>query len=198
MSLLKQKNMQQPDLGSITLNSERLMLSPVSRAFVEDMFNEFTADITRYMMPKPAGNIDDICTFIDISREKMIAGDQLVMAILEAETVQFSGVCAIDGKEQGVTAELGVWLKKSAQGRKLGREAVALLVQWARDNLVLSHLTYPVDKNNLSSRKIAESLGGVVVSEGQRESQSGDRLDELVYQIDAQSHLSLGVAHPVS
>jgi len=106
------------------------------------------------------------------------------MAILDAETVQFSGVCAIHGKEQGETAELGVWVKKSAQGKKFGHEAVALLVQWAKDNLALSHLIYPVDKSNIPSRKIAESLGGIVVSEGQRESLSGNRLDELVYQID--------------
>ncbi len=185
MGLLKQKSTQQSNLGSVILNSERLMLSPLSRAFAEDIFKEFTADITRYMVPEPAGHINDICTFIDISRKKMMAGDQLVMAILEAETVQFSGVCAINGKEQGVAAELGIWLKKSAQGKRLGREAVTLLVQWAKDNLTLSHLVYPVDKNNIPSRKIAESLGGVVVSEGQRKSLSGNHLDELVYQIDA-------------
>ncbi|VAW98709.1 hypothetical protein MNBD_GAMMA19-1505 [hydrothermal vent metagenome] len=184
MGLLQQKNTQQENSGSVVLNSRRLMLAPVSRAFAEDIFKEFTADITRYMRPKPARHIDEICRFIDVSVEKMNAGDQLVMAILDAETVQFSGVCAIHGKEQGITAELGIWLKKSAQGKSLGREAIALLVQWAKYNLALSHLIYSVDKNNIPSRKIAESLGGVVVSEGQRKSQSDRHLDELVYQID--------------
>ena len=115
----------------------------------------------------------------------MAVGDQLVMAILETETGQFSGVCAIHGKEPGVTAELGIWLKKSSQGKKLGREAITRLVQWARANLVLSYFIYPVDKNNIPSRKIAESLGGIVMDEGQRASLSGNRLDELVYKVDA-------------
>jgi len=52
MGLLKQKNTQQSDLGSVVLNSERLMLAPVSRAFAENIFKEFTADITRYMVAK--------------------------------------------------------------------------------------------------------------------------------------------------
>ncbi|MCF6255786.1 MAG: GNAT family N-acetyltransferase [Gammaproteobacteria bacterium] len=184
MGLLKQKNVQQELPGFVVLNSKRLMLAPVSRAFAEDIFKEFTADITRYMRPKPAGSIDETCMFIDASREKMSTGDQLVMAILDADTVQFSGVCAIHGKEQGIAAELGIWLKKSAQGKNLGREAIALLVQWAKYNLALSHLVYSVDKNNIPSRKIAESLGGIVVSEGQQKSQSGKHLNELVYQID--------------
>jgi len=183
MGLLQPKNTQQTGFESVVLNSERLMLTPVSRAFAEDIFKEFTADITRYMVPKPTGHIEDICTFIDTSIEKIRIGDQLVMAILDVGTVQFSGICAIHGKEQGETAELGIWLKKSAQGKKLGREAIALLAQWAKDNLVLSCLIYPVDKNNISSRKIAESLGGVVVSESQRKSLSGNCLNELVYHI---------------
>lgn len=115
----------------------------------------------------------------------MAVGDQLVMAILETETGQFSGVCAIHGKEPGVTAELGIWLKKSSQGKKLGREAIMRLVQWARANLVLSGLVYPVDRDNIPSRKIAESLGGIVVAEGQRTSLSDTSLNEQVYRIDA-------------
>ncbi len=183
MALLQQKHTQPLSPGSVVLNSKRLMLTPVSRAFAEEIFKEFTADITRYIVPKPAGHINEICAFIDTSIEKMNAGDQRVMAILDADTVQFSGVCALYGKEQGITAELDIWLKKSAQGRGLGREAIALLVQWVKDNLMLSHLVYPVDKNNIPGWKLAESLGGVVVSESQRESLSGNRLNERVYQL---------------
>ncbi|HHJ15740.1 MAG TPA: N-acetyltransferase [Gammaproteobacteria bacterium] len=185
MCLLKQKCSQTQDLSIVEIESTRLKLVPVSRKFARDIFREFTADITRYMVPKPVDHIDEIYAFIDTSREKMAVGDQLVMAILETETGQFSGVCAIHGKEPGVTAELGIWLKKSSQGKKLGREAIMRLVQWARANLVLSGLVYPVDRDNIPSRKIAESLGGIVVAEGQRTSLSDTSLNEQVYRIDA-------------
>jgi len=183
MSLLKQKCGQAPDLSLVSIESERLKLVPVSRKYSRDIFREFTADITRYMVPAPVDHIDEIYAFIDTSREKMVVGDQLVMAILETETGQLSGVCAIHGKESGVSAELGIWLKKSSQGKNLGREAIMRLVQWARDNLVLSGLLYPVDRDNIPSRKIAESLGGIVVAEGQRTSLSGASLNEWVYRI---------------
>ena len=185
MSLLKQKCSQILDLSCVEIESTRLKLVPVSRKFARDIFREFTADITRYMVPRPVDHIDEIYAFIDTSKEKMVAGDQLVMAILETDTGQFSGVCAIHGKEPGVTAELGIWLKKSSQGKKLGREAITRLVQWARANLVLSCLIYPVDRDNVPSRKIAESLGGIVVAEGQRISLSGASLNEQIYRIYA-------------
>jgi len=184
MRLLKQKCGQTLDLSLVEIETERLKLVPVSRKFARDIFREFTADITRYMVPTPVDHIDEIYAFINTSREKMAVGDQLVMAILETQTGQFSGVCAIHGKEPGVTAELGIWLKKSSQGKKLGLEAITHLVQWARANLVLSNFIYPVDKNNIPSRKIAESLVGIVVTEGQRTSLSGANLNEWVYRIN--------------
>ncbi|MGV6806720.1 MAG: GNAT family N-acetyltransferase [bacterium] len=184
MNLLKQKCGQTLDLSLVAIESKRLKLVPISRQYARDIFREFTAEITRYMVPKPVDHIEEIYAFIDTSREKMLVGDQLVMVILETVTGQFSGVCAVHGKEPGVSAELGIWLKKSAQGKKLGREAVTCLAQWARVNLLLSGLFYPVDRDNIPSRKIAESLGGVVVAKGQRTSLSGTRLNEWVYRIN--------------
>jgi len=184
MGLLQPKNTQETGFESVVLNSKRLMLTPVSRAFAENIFKEFTPDITHSIMPESTGHITDICTFIDSSIEKMRTGNQWVLAILDVETVQFSGICAIHGKEQGITAELSVWLKKSAQGKRLEHEAVAALAQWAKDNLVLSQLVYPVDKNNISNWNIAEllakPLNGVVDSKNQRESETDNRLNELV------------------
>ncbi len=180
MGLLQQKKTQLVSLESVVLNSERLMLIPVSRTFAEKIFNEFTTDTAHDMMPEFTGRINDICTFIDTSIEKMRTGDQLVLAILDTETVQFSGICAIHGKGQGITAELGIWLKKNAQVKKAKHETIALLAQWAKDNLVLSRLIYPVDKNNIPSRKSAEPLDNVMAPGYQQESESGNRLAEQI------------------
>jgi len=76
------------------------------------------------------------------------------MAILDADTVQFSGVCAIHGKEQGIAAELSIWLKKNAPGKNLGRETIALLVQWAKYTLRCPILFIPLIK----TRYLAEKL----------------------------------------
>ncbi len=185
MGLLQQRNTQPVNLESVVLNSERLMLTPVSRTFAEKIFTEFTTDTAHDMMPEFSGHINDICTFIDTSIEKMRTGDQLVLAILDTETVQFSGICAIYGKEQGITAELGIWLEKNAQVKKTDHEAIALLTQWAKDNLVLSRLIYPVDKNNIPSRNSTEPLGDIMAPGHQQESVSGNHPAERIYPVDA-------------
>ena len=57
------------------------------------------------------------------------------------------------------------------------------LADWARENIVLKHMVYPCDKENIPSRKIAESLNGSIVREGEVKSISGRILNEVVYNI---------------
>lgn len=54
---------------------------------------------------------------------------------------------------------------------------------WADKNLDYDYLIYPVCKDNIPSRKIAESLGGTVISSGIKVFPSGKRLEEVVYHI---------------
>ena len=83
--------------------------------------------------------------------------------------------------------ELGIWLKKSAQGMGYGSEAIRALKDWADRNLDYVYLVYPVDRNNSASRRIPESLGGKPVASYEKMSMGGNRLDIIVYRIDAES-----------
>jgi hypothetical protein len=73
--------------------------------------------------------------------------------------------------------------KKSAPGKKIGREAVAGVYTWAVNNPEFDYFIYPAHKDNIPSRKIAESLGGVVVSSGKKVFPTGKEFDEVVYHI---------------
>ncbi|MEH2435865.1 MAG: GNAT family N-acetyltransferase [Nostoc sp.] len=81
------------------------------------------------------------------------------------------------------TPELGIWLKKSAHGHGFGREAIHVLKDWVDKNLEYNYLSYPVDKRNIPSRKIAESLRGKIFREFQQINKSGYLLDEVEYRI---------------
>lgn len=116
----------------------------------------------------------------------MKSGLELVFAISKVGSGGFLGICAIHGTNDPQVAELGVWIKKSAHGKKFGREAVRYLAEWGRKHLLLSYFIYPVDRDNIPSRKIAESLGGIVLEERVRKSMSGATLNEIVYRIEAQ------------
>lgn len=185
MGTLKPKRTALQDLLAVEIVAERISLVPVSRDYAPDIAREFTAEITRYMVPKSADDREQVHTFIDSSRENMAAGSELVLSILDAATGEFLGICGLHDRENGDTPELGIWLKKRAHGAGLGREAMRALVDWAQDKLDFSYLIYPVDKNNRPSRKLIESIGGIAFGECLKQSMSGHTLDEVLYRIEA-------------
>jgi ribosomal-protein-alanine N-acetyltransferase len=166
----------------VIIDTERLSLIPIGRKYAQEIFREFTNEITTYMYPKPAEQIEETYSFIDGAMEKNKRNEQLQMVILVKETKEFIG-CAGLHKIKTRTPELGIWIKKSAHGHGYGREAIAGFEDWAQKNLDFDYLRYPVDKRNIPSRKIPESLGGQRGKEYKKTNLSGDLLDYIEYQI---------------
>ncbi len=164
------------------IETERLLLVPVSEKYAQNMLEELTDEITEYMFFYSPNSIEEEYEFIKNSREKMEQGTDLIVTILDKTTKEFLGGAGIHSINTP-TPELGIWTKKSAHGKQIGREAVTGLKEWADKNFDYEYLIYPVDKSNIPSRKIVESLGGKVVSEGIKESPFGKKLDEVVYHI---------------
>ena len=183
MALFKFRPTVTPDLLALTLIGKRVLLSPVARGFARDLLVEFNEEITRYMIPRPVEHIAQMYDYIDACREKMLLADELTLVISSIDSGEFLGVCALHGDASQARPELGIWIKQSAQGRGLGREAIRILLLWMRENLDFRYLTYSVDKNNLPSRKLVESFGGQVLQHRLQPSMSGRMLDQLVYQL---------------
>lgn len=172
-------------LSAVEIVGERVRLVPITNKYETDIFHEFTEAVTRYMFPKPPETIDDARAFIQRSHETMQAGNNLQLVILQRETSEFLGCCGLHGKDNGRKPELGLWLKTGAHGHRYGREAITILVDWAKKHLEVDGFIYPVDRQNIASRKIPESLGGQIAREAQVMAQSGQVLDEVVYEIPA-------------
>lgn len=164
------------------IETDRLLLVPISLDFDKDIFREFTKEITVYMSPKPPDKIEETREFIKSSLEKMKKNEDLQMVVLKKDTKEFLG-CAGLHRVNTPTPELGIWIKKSAHGNGYGKEAVFGLKKWANENLHYECLIYPVDKDNLPSRKIPESLGGVIEKEFDKKKLSGNILHEVEYRI---------------
>lgn len=170
------------DVTVLEIETERLRLIPVHKKYASQMLEELTDEITRYMSIYPPKTIDEEIAYITDSLERMKKGTDLSLVILDKTTNEYLGGAGIRGVDTK-TPELGIWVKKSAHGKKIGREAVTGLKKWIDEHRNIDYLIYPVDKSNIASRKIAESLGGKVVSQGIREFPSGKKLDEVVYHI---------------
>ncbi|MEH2227616.1 GNAT family N-acetyltransferase [Nostoc sp.] len=170
------------NLEKVSLESKRLILQTISLEHTEDVFREFTSEITTFMYPKPAQSLSETEKII---REMILQRENhtdLVLVILKKDGLEFLGICEV-GAIDTQTPELGIWLKKSAHGHGFGREAIDALKGWVDKKVEYNYLSYPVDKRNIPSRKIAESLGGKVFREFQQINKSGDLLDEVEYRI---------------
>jgi len=174
-------------IGFETLNIEslRLYLRPVSMDDAQIIFENFTPDITQYMSPASPKEIEETQEFLRGTIEKRAKYRELVLAICNRETDEFLGVCGLHNMGE-TCPELGIWLKKSAHGNRFGREAITALTKWTRQHIRHEYLVYPVDRNNTSSRKIPESLGGVIFKEQIGKKMDGGSLDLVFYKIPNQ------------
>ncbi len=168
------------DLEAVRITSERLTLVPITPAYRKDIFREFTSEITTHMFPSAPESIADTDEYIAKTTAERAAGTDLAMAILkDGEFLGNGGIHALDTR----TPELGIWIKKSAHGNAYGREAVTAIKNWADENLNYDYLEYPVVAINVSSRKIAESLGGTVDREFNKKNGRGEDREMVMYHI---------------
>lgn len=175
------------DLFAVQIRTERLVLRPIEMSDAAEIFREFTPEITRYMMPRSPERQEETELFLEQAREKLAAGTDLTLAIARRESGELLGCCGLHGREDPARPELGIWLKAGAHGQGLGREAIRGLVEWADTALINEAFIYPVDRANLPSRKIPESLGGRIIAEKLVENMSGGVLDEVIYEIPSRS-----------
>lgn len=169
-------------LADTIIESERLRLVPISEEYAEDIFREFTEEITLYMYSRSPKQIEETLQYVRKARGEIEAGTDFPVVVLRKESGEFLGGGGLHNLDTD-TPEFGIWIKKSAHGNGYGKEAVCALKDWADTNLSYKYLVYPVDKKNVASRKIAEALDGVIEKECQVTNDAGKILDEVVYRI---------------
>jgi [ribosomal protein S5]-alanine N-acetyltransferase len=164
------------------IDGERVILKPISMEYSEIIFREFTSAVTKYMYPKSPEAIGETENFIQEAIQQRVEGTDLVLLILSKITSEFLGICGLHQVHTD-TPELGIWVKTSAHRKGFGREAIQSLKIWADRNLNYKYFVYPVDKRNIPSRKIPESLGGKVVREYETMNLSNTLLHMLEYRV---------------
>jgi RimJ/RimL family protein N-acetyltransferase len=170
------------DFTKIKIETERLLLVPALKEYAGNIFSEYREPVTHYMNNPPPKDRETV-ERRSIEREKeMKEGRLLFMAATLKGTGEFLGCFALEDLDQK-TPELGGWLKEGVHGKGFGREAVAALKKWAVENLGFEAFKWPCAKENDSSCKLAESLGGKVIREYQKTSHTGSPLNYVEYVI---------------
>jgi [ribosomal protein S5]-alanine N-acetyltransferase len=141
----KQKN-----LLNERIKTKRLLLIPISMQYKDEIFQEFSKDITIFMYPAPAKDISETVEYIENSLKGLIENYSLKLVILKKNSKEFFG-CADLNFINSKTPEMGIWLKKSAHGRGYGKEAMTAVKKWADENLDYGYILYPVADKNIPS-----------------------------------------------
>ena len=169
-------------LIEVEIFTPRLKISPINQKYASIIFSSFTKDIVKYMYPRSPDKIEETIEFIKTSLAGIENGSNLQMVILNKDNDNFIGCLGLHDINTR-TPEIGIWIRKEYHGYNYGKEAVRYLVFWVAANLEFSYLRYPVDRRNVPSRRIPESLGGIIEKEFKSISQSGFELDEVEYRI---------------
>lgn len=171
------------DLTTLTLESERLRLLPISEAYTDLIFREFTPAVATYMHPRPATERSETEAFVEAAKACNWEGSSLNMVITDRQTGDFLGCVGLH-KLADKRPEFGIWVKQSAHMHGYGREAIHTLKRWADDHNPYEYLIYPVDSRNMASRKIPESLGAAIISQYDDTGGMGQDLTLIKYRID--------------
>ena len=97
------------------IQTERLLLRPFCDADLEPYCAEFTQEVTKYQYPDPFPDRDTAKAVMSGFVEDMKQGKMLELVILSRGGTFLGSMEAFGLTED--TPELGLWLKRSAQGK---------------------------------------------------------------------------------
>lgn len=143
------------------IEAPRLKLHLFSAHDADEAYRCITPSLTRYMGWEPAANPDEFAKIRQSWMRNFADPTELVFTIREKKSGLFLGLTGLHDLQTS-TPELGIWIREDRHGNGFGREAVACLYAWASANFDCLSFVYPVAEDNHPSRRIAESLGGIV------------------------------------
>lgn len=174
------------DLTDTEILSDRLTLRAFTRDDAPDIFPEATSEISRYMTWESHASFEAFSTIWPERLQRIKAGVELSLVVRLRLTEEFLGVAGLH--DIGIPEPtVGIWIKQSAHRLGYGREAIAAIIKWASAEVEARSFIYPVVEQNIPSRRLAESLRGVVIGSRELRKPSGVVFQEVVYRIPAPS-----------
>ncbi|MFZ0151952.1 MAG: GNAT family N-acetyltransferase [Xanthobacteraceae bacterium] len=174
------------DLSSVSLSSQRLLLKSFTGDDAREAFLAATPTVAQFMSWEPAPSLEAFELTWQSWIPKMRAGTDVSLTVRLKPSLEFLGTAGLHNTD-ATEPEVGIWIKESQHGYGYGREAVAIIVAFAANDLGKQAVVYPVVEQNGPSRRLAERLGGRTIGTRLMRKASGVEHPEVVYRIPAQS-----------
>lgn len=149
-------------LGTVTLETERLILRRFAMSDAEDAFRNWEASeaVTRYMTWPPYQSIGDLKGYIQYCIDGYKNADCYNWVIEYKENRQAIGsIGVVELREDVACAEVGYCLGEAYWGRGIMPEALRCIIAFLFDEVGVNRIQATHDARNPSSGRVMEKCG---------------------------------------
>jgi polyribonucleotide nucleotidyltransferase len=146
------------DLSGIELETERLLLKPLSMDYVDDIFEHKNQNVSQWTGSDATDNKQDIVNFVTATETKIKSGNSIVFCVIDKESGEFYGMCGCNNFASS-NPYLGIWLKEDIHSKGIGFESTIAVINWVKSNVKYEYLEYKIIDGNEKSEKLALKLG---------------------------------------
>ena len=145
------------------MKGKKTTIVPFDMKYLEDYYNNFNEEITRYQWPDPFESIEDARAILRDFLDEMNREETLLFAIVDTGD-KFVGSVEMHGLSEDCP-ELGVWIVESEQGKGYAYEALKYILDYAHRKYGKSEFFYEADVRNTGSNKLLSKFADSYVIE---------------------------------
>lgn len=134
------------------IKTARLNIVPFEMKYLNDYFDGFNAEITKYQWPNPFESIEDARSMLQEFLNEMDRGETLIFSIL-SKNDEFLGSVEIHGLTEDYP-ELGIWILMAEQNKGYAYEALNSVLEYVQAKYNKSAFYYEADIRNTGSIKL--------------------------------------------
>lgn len=131
------------------IRTERLTIVPFDLRYLNDYYNGFDREITKYQYPDSFDSVEAARVLLQEFIDEMNHGEMLFLAILDQKGA-FAGGLEVHGLAEQYP-ELGIWLRRDFQGKGYAYEALRSVLQYLNQTCQKEWYVYEADIRNKSS-----------------------------------------------
>ena len=134
------------------MKNNRIRIVPFEMKYLNDYYNDFDNEITKYQWPDPFNSIDDARDLLQGFLDEMEKDETLLFAIIDADE-RFVGSVEMHGLSEDCP-ELGVWIIEPQQRKGYAYEALTNILNLAQEKYSKNSFFYEADIRNVGSTKL--------------------------------------------
>lgn len=130
----------------------KIKIEPFRMDYLEDYYNAFTEEITRYQWPDSFESIADAKELLQSLLDEAEHGETILLSAL-TEDGAFIGSSEVHGLSEECS-EIGVWIKASEWNKGYAYKVLKAALDLAREKYGKTEFFYEADVRNIGSMKL--------------------------------------------